>query len=163
MSSALKLFGIILLLFSAMVFSSEYRKRARLKRDISEGFLLLAEHLRRQIDCYLTPAVHLADGFTNKALESCGFLDEAKQKGVCAAFLAMSDMLTMYQSVKEKLTLLFSNFGKDYRDGTLRELSNAIAAVKELVEKENEESDRDVKVVGIVAVAIALGVTILII
>ncbi len=163
MAELLKFFGIGLLFFSAFVFSSEYEKRIKTKNAVSEGFLLLLLHIRRQIDCYLTPPSMLLSGFENKALSECGFSEYAVKNGLSEAFMQMKDSLPLYQSVKAELSGFFSVFGKDYKLGTVKELDCVISAVKEKMKKEKEEGEKNVKVVRILAASAAVGVVILII
>lgn len=163
MNDFLKFFGIGLLLLSAFAFSSECRRRIKVKNETSEGFVSLLEHIRRQIDCYLTPAARLADGFKNEALQSCGYLQQAAKDGLASAYFALSERLPLYKSVKSELESFFGGFGREYKDGTLKELNLRISSLKELLKKEKDESDRNLKVTRTLAVSAALGAAILII
>ena len=163
MSEILKFFGIGLMLLSAVIFSKEYEKHLDMRQGIAEGFLSLLLHVRRQIDCYLTPASRLADGFSCAPLEKCGFLKEAKEKGVGPAYSSMKDSPLLYESAKAVLTPLFLNFGKEYKENTVKQIDGAVASLKDILQKEKEESERSLKVARTLAVSAALGAAILII
>lgn len=163
MSAVLKIFGTGLILLSALIFTREYEKKIRLKEETSEGFLLLITHIKRKIDCYLTPPSELVGDFSNSVLLETGFLDLAKKEGVASAYMLKKDNLLIYESVKSELTSLFSSFGKEYKEGTLRALCSAESSLKELIDKEKEQSEKDLKVVRTLAVSLALGAVILII
>ncbi len=163
MSGILKIFGIGLILFSAFVFSSEYEKKIKRKERLSEGFLSLIEHIRRQIDCYLTPPSELIGDFTSEALSALGFLDLAKKEGVASAYMSLKEKLPLCDEVKSELTSLFSSFGKEYKEGTVKALNMAVSSLKELVAKEKEQNAKDIKVARTLAVAAALGTVIMII
>ncbi|MBO5316369.1 MAG: hypothetical protein J6B48_08075 [Clostridia bacterium] len=163
MSEIIKALGIGLILLSAFLFSSEYEKKIKHSERLSEGFLSLTEHIRRQINCYLTPPSELIRNFSNDALFEIGFIDLAEKEGLGAAYKSLKDDMPLCEAVKKELTSLFKSLEREYKDGAVRALDSAAASLKECLAKEREENKKDLKVARTLVTAAALGVVILII
>lgn len=163
MNELLKFLGMGLIILSAIAFFREYKSYLEYRCGICQGFLSLISHIRRQIECYLTPADRLLCDFGDDFLKKCGYLERAGSIGVREAYFEMEDRLRLPSEAREILRGLFSNFGKDYREGTLRELDSGVASFEKCLAKERLESEKELKIAGILAVCAALGIVILII
>ncbi len=155
--------GMGLILFAALTFYREYKKHLEYREGLCEGFFKLLGHIRRQIDCYLTPASELLSGFCDELLEMCGFLSLAREVGVKDAYFSMERELRLSSSAKEILHSLLNDFGKDYKDGTVKEIDRALASLEKTLLREREENEKEKKITGVVCAAAAVGIIILII
>ena len=163
MSYVIKIIGSVLLLMSVLALTREYKKFLEKRLGICRGFTELLLHVRRKIDSYLTPASQLLDGFECKALADEGYMKKAHEVGISEAFFSLEKAIPMESSERVILESFFADFGKDYKDGTLRSLDIAIAGLRECIEKLCAENERSLKLVCTLAVAAALGLIILLI
>ncbi len=163
MTTLLRFFGMGLIAASAIAFFKEYKKQLEQRYGLCQGFLSLLSHIRRQIDCYLTPPDRLLCDFREDFLEKCGYLERAVKRGVGEAYFEIEEKLGLPTEVKEILHSFFLGFGRDYREGTLKELDRGISSLEKCLAKEKTESEKDLKIAGILAVSFALGIIILII
>lgn len=163
MSEILRIGGLSLILVSALVFSKEYGRYLKGRVELCQGFLLLLIHIRSRVDCYLTPLPEAISGFESPALSGCGFLQKAKDEGLSSAYFSMEKSLSLPERARAILTPFFRGLGREYREGTLRELSSAISALEGALVEEREESEKSLKIARILAVSAALGAIILII
>ena len=163
MSEFLKLLGIGLIALASLTFFKEYKKHIEQSVALCESFHSLLTHVRRKIDCYLTPAKSLLLDFSDDALEKCGFLARAREEGVREAYFALEKELGISSEAKEILHGVFRDFGRDYKDGTVKELDGGILSLEKHLAKEAAESEKSVKIAGTLTAAFALGVIILII
>lgn len=163
MSFLLKILGVGLICAAAAVFFGEYKKQLEGRRDACQGFLSLLSHIRRQIDCFLTPMERLLHDFSDEFLEKCGYLERAGKIGIREAFFEMKDKFPLPKEAAEILQKLFSTLGRDYREGTVRELDLSISSLEKCLAKEKDDSEKDLKIAGILAASVALGIIILIV
>ena len=163
MAELLRIGGLSLILVAALLFSREYRRYLDGRVELCQGFLALLIHIRGRVDCYLTPLPEALSGFECAALSKCGFIQKAKEEGLSAAYFSMEGSLSLPKRAREVLSSFFRGLGREYREGTLRELSMAISALESAVCEERQESEKSLKIARILAVSAALGAIILII
>jgi len=163
MSFLLKILGAGLISGAAATLFGEYKRQMEARRGVCQGFLSLLSHIRRQIDCYLTPMERLVCDFSDEFLEKCGYLERAWKIGVKDAFFEMKEKIPLPKEAKEALAELFSTLGRDYKEGTVRELDAGISSLEKCLAKEKTDSEKDLKIAGILAASAALGIIILII
>ncbi len=163
MAELLRIGGLSLILVAALLFSREYRRYLDGRVELCQGFLALLIHIRGRVDCYLTPLPEALSGFESVALSECGFLKRASEEGLSSAYFSMEKSLSLPRRAREVLSSFFRGLGREYREGTLRELSTAISALESAVLEERQESEKSLKIASVLAVSAALGAIILII
>ncbi len=163
MSSFLKFTGAVMALFAALFFAREYAAFIKRRTGLCQGFLKMLEHIRFKIDCFLTPEGELLLDFDDPALSECGYLPLAREIGVNSAYAECESSLSLPEKVKSLLSPFFSDFGREYREGTLRQIDSAISQLRSYITQMQQENERSVKLVYTVSAAAALGIVILLI
>lgn len=163
MTYVLKLCGSALLLLGALYVSREYEKSLANRWELCSGFVDLLAHIRRKIDGYLTPPSQLLDGFYSAALEGVGYIAKARDVGISAAYFELSKTLPLEKKAKECLGAFFCDFGKDYREGTVRALDAALGGLRDHLKTLGAENEKNLKLARTLCVAAALGIIILLI
>ena len=163
MNYFIKIFGSLLLLAASLAFVKEYERTLKKRFEICRGFVELLSHMRIRIDGYLTPAMQLIDGFECKALKEAGYIDKAREKGISSAYFELEKELPLDSSAQACLSSFFADFGKDYKDGTLKSLDMSIGRLRECAESLFAENERSLKLARALAIAAALGLIILLI
>lgn len=163
MNFFIKILGSAFLLVAVLAMTREYEMFLKKRFDVCRGFIELLSHIRRKIDGYLTPATELLDGFECKALTETGYVDRAREKGISSAYFELEGSLHLDAAVQSCLSSFFSDFGKDYKEGTLKLLDLSIGRLSEYTERLSAENERSLKLARTLAAAVALGLIILII
>ncbi len=70
--TGVKVFGAVLVLFSAVVWGVARIKEGRAQRARAEAFLLLLRHIRTQIDCFSMPVCEILKNADPTLLAACG-------------------------------------------------------------------------------------------
>ena len=138
-----------------------YMKRRRLE---SRELLHLLEILRKSMSTALsTPRQALSSvTVTSTAVESFRSL-VCSGESLYDAFCKARGGMSVSRACLEMLSEYFASFGKGYLDDEIRYADDMIERYLALVEREESAGDNDIKVVKSIAVAITLGVIILII
>lgn len=163
MSYVIKLIGSVLLLFAALVGVREYEKKLKARLLACRGFAEMLYHVRRKIDGYLTPPSQLLDGFECEALSELGYLDKAREVGMSRAYFELESSLPIDGVMRTALFGFFSDFGKDYKDGTVRLIDEALKGLCDHADRLCAENERSLKLVRTLVSAAALGTIILLI
>ena len=163
MSYIIKLIGSALLLFAALIGVGEYEKKLKARLLVCRGFVELLQHVRRKIDGYLTPPSQLLDGFECAALSDIGYLDRAREIGMCSAYFELEASLPTDGAVRSALFGFFSDFGKDYKDGTVKLIDRSLKELSAHADRLRTENEKSLKLVRTLAAAGALGAIILLI
>lgn len=162
MSLYIKLFGLALLLISALSTVKRYREYNRRRIAEEEGFVSLLNYIKGRIKRYLTPVSEIVKEFSDEGLSRTGFLKEAAEgKSMISALESTYDKLSVCKEFKEVLKNAFSAIGVGYKDEVLSNLEEATDNLEKILEKEKETLHKDEKVFSSVLVAGVLGLFIL--
>ena len=159
----MKLIGSVLLLFAALIGVREYEKMLKARLLACRGFIELLGHIRRKIDGYLTPPSQLLDGFECAPLSDIGYLEKAREIGMSGAYFELGSSLPIDGAGREVLFGFFSEFGKDYKEGTVRLIDLSLKGLSEHADRLSAENEKSLKLVRTLAVAGAVGMIILLI
>ena len=156
-----KYIGCALILIFALVVSKEYKVFSGSRVSRLSEYLDFLSHIERRISTALLPQHRLVDGFSSKALEE-SFLPKLRECG---------ELYSAYESAgggicdtAHKILLsYFADFGKSDREGELSRVREAMARLRPVFEDERSASEKNIKLFETVAVAVALGLIILLI
>ena len=163
MTYLVKIIGSALLLYAALFLTREYEGSLGKGLRVCRGFCELIAHIRRRIDGYLTPANDLLNGFECGALDETGYISKARERGLCAAYFELEAELPLDGRVRGALSGFFSDFGKDYKEETVKAADAVLEALREHIGAIVKENERSVRLARTLAVAAVLGIIILLI
>lgn len=163
MNYLVKTIGSVLLLYAALFITREYEKFLGRRLGVCLGFCELISHVRRRVEGYLTPADRLLDGFECGALEDVGYMSKARNSGLRNAYFEVEGALPLDCATREALSEFFTDFGKDYKEETVKAADRALSALRGCADRMSCENEKSLRLWRAVAVAAALGVIILLI
>ncbi len=163
MTEILKFTGAALALLAALLFSREYEKYLFSKNELALGFLSLLKHIQKSVGCYLATPKELLCGFEDSALDAAGYLAAAREKDVFSAYFDGEKNFSLSERARLVLSEFFANFGREYKDGTMRLVERAIAELEKITSEEKAKTEKEIKVLKTLAAAAALGLVILLI
>ena len=163
MNYLVKMIGSALLLYAALFIAREYEKFLGKRLRVCLGFCELLSHVRRRVDGYLTPADRLLDGVECGALEEVEYISKAQSLGLRTAYFEVEEALPLDGTARQVLSEFFADFGKDYKEETVKAADRALSALQGCAERMSCENEKSLRLLRAVAVAAALGVIILLI
>ena len=163
MNYFIKIIGSVFLLAAMLVLIKEYESFLKKRLEICRGFAELLSHIRRKIDGYLTPAMQLTEEFECEVLTRVGYIEKARDGGISSAYFELEKSLSLDSAVQACLSAFFSDFGKDYKEGTVKSLDMSIATLRECMKKISAENERSLKLARTLGIAAVLGLIILLI
>lgn len=164
MSIYLRWGGAALVMIAALFASREYSAYAQRRISQYKGFVALISHAEGMIAKFLAKGEELWRGFTDNALEECGFISSLREgKSLSESFSSCEDRLCLPRGVREELRGFFSEFGKSYKDGQLSSLSLFRAKLETKLNEEEAGLEKSLKVTRALIIGGALSVVILII
>lgn len=164
MSDYLRWGGVAIIFLCAFLFGKEYSARA--DRGVLEyrGFTALLLHIEGEISRAMSFAEGLWKGFADERLEECGFLPLLKKgKTPSAAFEECKNKLVMPKEAKEKLSELFSAFGRNYRESELKRLTKVRGELEADLSAYAEEVEKNKKVINALLLGVAASAAIIMI
>ena len=151
-------------MIAALFFCREYSLYAERRILQYKGFLSLLSHAEGMISRFLAKGEELWRGFSDSALEECGFLSDLREgRGLKEAFSSCENRLCLPRSVKDELSAFFSDFGRSYKEGQLSSLSAFRSSLEERLKAEEADLEKSVKVTKALILGGAMSVVILII
>ncbi len=158
----MKYIGILLILLAAYFAARSYRRGARERRELAEGFLALISEMRRRAACYLEPPSRWVPEFVCPALEKAGFVAAVRSgKTLLEAFRAAKDGLPSERGIAELLMEFFSKTGSGYLISELELTEGVERDLYSKIEKLREDEERRCRSVGAVIYAVAVGAMLL--
>ena len=158
----LKLVGICILLFASILISRELISRRKRRLVLCEELLRFVSFLRLQIGCFLRPVSEVVALFRSDEFSACGFFP--LDSGDLGHAFSSSDAPEIVGAECARVACsLFSSLGSGYLDDEVKLIDAHRAQLSELVDKEREETVRQVRLIRTLTAAISLGVIILII
>lgn len=156
-----KYIGCSLILLFSIWISKEYKSFVNRRVERTRGYLGFLRHVERKIGTVLLPQNKLWEGFSSTVLEE-DFLPRFRQ---CGSLALAYDGLekSVGESAGKIIFSYFSEFGRADLRGELIRVRDTVAALEPVLADEISAAEKSIKVFQCVAVAIALGIIILLI
>jgi hypothetical protein len=148
MNTFLRLGGAALVAIGALFVSKEYEKYLVKRGDEYRGLLALLSHAEGQISKFLAYGSALWRNFDDESLERCGLLPELRDgKGLSEAFEVCAPKMSLPRAVVKEISKSLSSLGNDYLEGELSALREIRERLTELLKNEEEQREKNIKVV----------------
>jgi hypothetical protein len=156
-----KYIGCSLILLFSIWISREYKTFINDRVERTRAYLDFLRHVERKISISLLPQNKLCEGFSSPVLEK-DFLPRFRQCGSLAkAYEGLSNGVG--EAAGKIIFSYFSEFGKADLRGELLRVRDAVASLEPVLADEISAAEKSIKVFQAVAVAIAMGIIILLI
>ena len=155
----IKLFGILAILVSAMMLVSEIKKRMNSILLQESEILRFIRHIRKRVECYLSPIGEWCSGFSSDELTSCGMISEGRVSD--AAYFKSDKRLLVSEAERQMLFDFFSGAGVGYLQNELERIEKLEERFCVICENNAKEIPRRVKCCEVIIVSVALGLSIL--
>lgn len=159
----LKLVGICILLFTSILVSRELVSRRKRRLLVYEELLRFVAFLRLQIGCFLRPIPEVVADFRSDELERCGFLTSDDGAGIAARFASSALPGIVGEDCSRVVDSLFSSIGSGYLEDEIRLIDVHKEQLSQLVERERDETARQVRLIKTLAASASLGLVIFVI
>lgn len=151
-------------MLAAIMLVRGYGRYLRKRGDEYEALLVFLTGLERHISV----TVGAPDGYLSavkvKLLDELGFYGAYASGGsLSAAYSAVREGLHISPEADRLLLGYFGAFGGGYFNAELRSLGACISSLRDIAEKEGEEGARSLRVSSVFAVAVALGIVIMLV
>ena len=157
----MKIFGMLLIMASALGLCLEERKKCERRLLLFEELLRFIEKMRVDISCYLKPISEIPLDFSSELLSELGFLSDFERLGAEKAFSRISPVLSPEAS--GLLGRFFSVLGKGYAEEQLRLIDETLREYTRLVSLERERAPKVKKLSLSLSCAGALALIILLV
>lgn len=158
----MRLLGAAVLMLVALFATVGYRRFAYCGVAVGEAFLELLVGLRRHISVSGAPIDKYMAARSGGPLEECGFYAEYRRCGrLSLAFSRVSGRLCLSAGLLDELSDVFGRLGGSDIEGEVRLLDAAIAEIERMNKEFKGETERSVRVVSVVVVAVSLALLIL--
>ena len=157
-------FGAILVIFGAYTVWREYA--LFLDKDLlwCRTFLAALTDYREKVKCYMNTPAMWADGYTDKLLCECGFLDKLVDgANFSEAYADIRKLTHLTDNADAILSSCFERLGEGYLDVEIEILESAIDKLSREEKELAESLAKRRKAVGAMIGAFAVGMIILII
>lgn len=141
----IKCLGILTLLFITVYFAFEVTMMEKRKLRQAEGFMLFLRHVRAQISCFCTPLTDIFSGFSNDALEECGFLPVAREGNLSCAVDKSKGKIYLEEEEINMLSAFASQLGSSYRNEQLEICDYYIGEFENLFNRVRDEHPKKAK------------------
>ena len=155
----IKLFGILAILASALMLISEIRKRMNGILLQENEILRFIRHIRKKIECYLSPIGEWCSDFSSDELTSCGIIFEGRIAD--AAYFKSDRRLLVSDAERQMLFDFFSGVGGGYLQNELERIEKLEEDFRSICENNAKEIPRRVKCYEVIVVSLAVGACIL--
>ena len=164
MCAVIKLFGILFILASAVLFGRVYTGERERELEELSAFLGFFRHARERVGSFLEPLPSVGAAYRDEVLERCGFLTAvADGKGLCAAFEASQDKLKLNGDARGAIAAELSMLELGTREGAVSGLGRLVSALDGICSSYGEKTRQCARAVRITAIAAGLGLSILLI
>ena len=154
--------GGALILICAIFSGREYTRYTEKRIEELCGFVAFLNHIKCEIEMYLTPMSGMIRGFKNESLEALGFIASAEKSGnLGKSFSECKERTSLGKESRDMLSECFSGFGQGYKKQELTRLERYIGSLSEILEKEREALPKNAKMVSTLLLCGALGIFIL--
>lgn len=158
----MKLFGLSLLLLSALLISREYTRYVRKHIAECEGFISFIKHMRIEMRCSLRTPREIGQRFSDEAIAS--FLLALEQEGsLYSAYNASRRSFSLSDDERVALEELFSSVGQCYADDGVRLIDDVLDRLQASRASLLTDGVRSIRVFQTVSVAASVGLFILLI
>ena len=159
----MKIFGIALIITSAVFFSYERNKRKDSSLKTLEELFRFIEHIKIKIGCYLAPVSALSSDFSSDILSEMGFLSDFSTLGAPAAYKSLEEKMCFPEEARRALQRFFSSLGKGYADDEIMLIGKTLSDLSEIIGAEREKSKKEKKLTLTLSTAGALALIILLV
>ena len=156
-------FGIILVLFAAVVGIREKLKHQSKTLVILVELGELIDRIRIEIGCYLTPIERIIVDSDLPTMRELGFFEIAAKDGLEHAYECIEKELEISGNARYLLRRFFSMIGKGYAPDEIRLIDTTATELIEVIKHEREGEPARKKLTVTLAMACALGIIILLI
>lgn len=164
MTSYVRLAGALAVLVAVFVIGREYAAFSRRRTKELRGFYELLEYMEISISSYLSFGSELWGGFSCDDLEASGFLASLRNCELPGeAFSKCRSGLSFSDEYKDLLEDFFRGFGREYRDGELKRLAEYKGKLSDILAREEESTDKNVKVTRALLLGGGLSLVVLVI
>ncbi len=130
--------GSTIISLSVIGFGLSYNKALKTEKDSIEALISLSEHINTRITCFRQPLPQIYADFSNPFLDSIGFTDELRRKGLSAALILKGDSLGIGSELLASIRKFADGLGKSYLDDQIRLCKDLISLLKEDEARVNE-------------------------
>ncbi|MBQ8254955.1 MAG: hypothetical protein IJY94_05565 [Clostridia bacterium] len=123
--------GIAVLSLSIMGFGFSYNNALKREKECVEGLILLAERINTRIKCFRQGLSEIFDGFTHPFLDSIGFSDALKEKGMSHALESTGNSLGIGRDLLLESRKFADGLGKSYYDEQLTLCEDYLSFLKD--------------------------------
>ena len=161
MSYYVAIAGSGLILLFAYLAGRGYAGYAERRYGQYEGLVALFEHMKEQLECYLSGGEAMLAGFFSQPLSEVGFFDG--DGDAAARFERVRSRLSVDADTKSRLGQFFAAFGSGYLSTERERLLPVLSFLYRQRDSYREEMEKSVKLVRSLLIAAALGLIILLI
>ena len=155
-----KTVGAALILLSAIILVRSYTAYERERVMVASALLSFLISSREAAVKYMTPIAVSVKNITDELLLSRGFVEEYHRTGSASA--AYERVRGRYRGrIFSMLSEEFSGLGSGYLSGELDRLRSTGERIKDQLERERGESEKNIKVTTTLVIAAAFGIIIL--
>lgn len=160
----LRVAGAALLLLAAVGFIRLYRAYLGTRVAFFDEFISLIGDLRRHISTHRGSVAEIVAAHSGGRLGEVGFATAYKASGsLCKAFSDVRGQVNMPEDALRSLSEYFRTYGTGYTADELAAADGEIATLERMAKAEKEASLRSQKAASATAVAIALGLVVLLV
>ena len=159
----MKIFGMALILFSALFFAREKNRAAEERLHILEELFRLAETMKIEIGCYLRPISDIVSSFSSETLTKLGFISDFEVLGAFNAYLRLESAFSLSEDEKKLFRGFFSRIGKGYAEDELKLIEYFSTQLFQLLKAEREKLPKEKKLSATLSCALAFAIIILLV
>ncbi len=147
--------GLSVLIFSALFIWRGYASYLKqCKMSLCSFYDALCD-MKDKMSLYLLSPREWAEKYDGRLLSDCGFTDKlCSGESVLSSYSEAKRHLHIDDDSDEVLTSLFSHFGEGYLENELAAMQSAILKLEKIKEKTDAETDKRIKVAGVLIGAI---------
>ena len=159
----MKIFGMALILLSALFFAREKNRAAEDRLRILEELFRLADAMKIEISCYLRPISDIVSSFSSEMLTRLGFISDFEALGALSAYLRLESAFYVSEEEKKLFRGFFSRIGKGYADDELKLIESFSAQLFQIIKNEREKLPKEKRLSATLSCALAFAIIILLV
>lgn len=154
-----KLFGSACLLISAIAYSYQLIRNAKERLAVLDGLCALILFIKNNIDSFMRPVGEIIASYSGYGESLSTFMEAARTKGLADA--ARSVRLPMPEGARQLLLEFSETIGSGYKEDALRLCTYCYNGMQEILKREQEETQKKLKLYRTLPVMSAMSVVLL--
>lgn len=157
----MKILGMIMIFFSALIFAYSRNRRTDEGVLIFEELYTFIKQIRIDIGCYLKPIGEIRS--VSPRLTELGFFSDIEKYGVSKAYERLEENIFLKEKEREIFKGYFSSLGKGYAEDEIKLTDAVLLELADVSKAGREEATREKKLTLTLSISVALALIILLI